>query len=144
MKTILILSLVCLTFSVWGPVDKIKNSQTSESCNPGYTTPDSLSDCVDLNLQLTNEDTGKTEYADRCCFMRFQYYGKSTKSCVPLTEELYMDITDTIRKLEDDCTKELYEDSNIEGGRCKIYQLDCAASNIKFLSFAILLLALLF
>ena len=142
MKTILILSLVCLTFSVWGPVDKIKNSQTDDVCDPYYTDPDSLSDCVDLNLKVT--ENGKTHYADRCCFIRFQYYGKSTKSCVPLTEELYMDITDTIRKLEDDCTKNLYEDSNIEGGRCKIYQLDCAASNIKFLSFAILMLALLF
>ena len=139
MKTILILSLVCLTFSVWGPVDKIKNSQTSATCISTDVDPDSLSDCVDLNLKVTDD-----EYADRCCFIRYQYYGKSTKSCVPLTEELYMDITDTIRKLEDDCTKNLYEDSNIEGGRCKIYQLDCAASNIKFLSFAILLLSLLF
>ena len=143
MKTILILSLVCLTFSVWGPADKIKNSQTSATCI-STDDPESLSDCVDLNLQITDKDTGKTEYADRCCFMRFQYYGKSTKSCVPLTEELYMDITDAIRQLEDDCTKNFYEDSNIEGGRCKIYQLDCTASNIKFLSFAILLLALLF
>ena len=144
MKTILILSLVCLTFSVWGPVDKIKNSQTSATCISTDVDPDSLSDCVDLNLKVTDKDTGKTDYADRCCFMRLQYYGNPIKSCVPLTEELYMDITDTIRKLEDDCTKNLYEDSNIEGGRCKIYQLDCAASNIKFLSFAILLLALLF
>ena len=140
MKTILILSLVCLTFSVWGPVDKIKNSQTSESCNPGYTTPDSLSDCVDLNLKVTDEDTGKTHYADRCCFLRIQRNGNLYNLCYPLTEEHYLDITERIRQLEDQCSSSLDE----EGKRCKIYQLDCSASNVKFLSFAILLLALLF
>ena len=139
MKTILILSLVCLTFSVWGPVDKIKNSQTSESCNPGYTTPDSLSDCVDLNLKVTDEDTGKTHYADRCCFLRIQGNGNLLNLCYPLTEEQYLDITERIRQLEDECSSSLDE-----GKRCKIYQLDCSASNVKFLSFAILLLALLF
>ena len=62
MKTILILSLVCLTFSVWGPVDKIKNSQTDDVCDPNYTDPDSLSDCVDLNLKVTEK--GKTIIGD--------------------------------------------------------------------------------
>ena len=142
MKAILILSLVCLTFSVWGPVDKIKNSQTSESCNPGYTTPDSLSDCVDLSLNYQN-DNGKVRYADRCCFLRYQNNGVETKRCFPLKEEYYMDITESIRQLEDQCTEE-ENGENEEGKRCKIYQLDCAASNIKFLSFAILLLAFLF
>ena len=143
MKTILILSLVCLTFSVWGPVDKIKNSQTGTACLSKYD-PDSLSDCVDLNLKVTDEDTGKNEYADRCCFIRYQYYGNSRKSCIPLTEEMYMDITETIRRLEDEWSKGINENLNTEGIRLKIYQLDCAASNIKFLSFAILLLALFF
>ena len=143
MKTILILSLVCLTFSVWGPVDKIKNSQTSATCISTYD-PESLSDCVDLNLKVTDEDTGKTEYADRCCFIRYQYYGNSEKRCIPLTEEMYMDITETIRRLEDEWSKGINENLNTEGIRLKIYQLDCAASNIKFLSFAILLLALFF
>ena len=144
MKTILILSLVCLTFSVWGPVDKIKNSQTGATCISSDVDPDSLSDCVDLNLEVTDEDTGKIEYADRCCFIRYQYYGNSRKSCIPLTEEMYMDITETIRRLEDEWSKGINENLNTEGIRLKIYQLDCAASNIKFLSFAILLLALLF
>ena len=143
MKTILILSLVCLTFRVWGPVDKIKNSQTSTPCI-STGAPESLSDCVDLNLKVTDEDTGKNEYADRCCFIRYQYYGNSRKSCIPLTEEMYMDITETIRRLEDEWSKGINENLNTEGIRLKIYQLDCAASNIKFLSFAILLLALFF
>ena len=139
MKTILILSLVCLTFSVWGPVDKIKNSQTGAKCYSSDVKPESLSDCVDLNLKVTDD-----EYADRCCFIRYQYYGNSEKSCIPLTEEMYMDITETIRRLEDEWSKGINENLNTEGIRLKIYQLDCAASNIKFLSFAILLLALLF
>ena len=142
MKTILILSLVCLTFSVWGPVDKIKNSQTDDVCDPYYTDPDSLSDCVDLSLNYQN-DNGKVRYADRCCFLRYQNNGVETKRCFPLKEEYYMDITESIRQLEDQCTEE-ENGENEEGKRCKIYQLDCAASNIKFLSFAILLLALLF
>ena len=78
MKTILILSLVCLTFSVWGPVEKIKNSQTDDVCDPDYTDPDSLSDCVDLNLKVT--DNGKTRYADRCCFLRIQ----GNRNCIPI------------------------------------------------------------
>ena len=144
MKTILILSLVCLTFSVWGPVDKIKNSNSEYSCvNYNHLgEPDSLSDCVDLSLNYQN-DNGKVRYADRCCFVRYQNNGAETKMCFPLKEELYMDITESIRQLEDLCTKE-ENGENEEGKRCKIYQLDCAASNIKFLSFAILLLALLF
>ena len=138
MKTILILSLVCLTFSVWGPVDKIKNSQTDDVCEPDLTDPDSLSDCVDLKLKVTEK--GKTRYADRCCFLRIQRNGNLYNLCYPLTEEHYLDITERIRQLEDQCSSSLDE----EGKRCKIYQLDCSASNVKFLSFAILLLALLF
>ena len=140
MKTILIFSLICFTLSVWGPVDKIKNSNSERTC--GLTLPDSLSDCVDLNLKFELDD-GKTRYADRCCFLRYQNNGVETKRCFPLKEEHYMDITESIRQLEDQCTEE-ENGENEEGKRCKIYQLDCAASNIKFLSFAILLLALLF
>ena len=144
MKAILILSLVCLTFSVWGPVDKIKNSNSEHSCVEYnyYGEPDSLSDCVDLSLNY-EDDNDKVRYADRCCFLRYQNNGVETKRCFPLKEEHYMDITESIRQLEDQCTEE-ENGENEEGKRCKIYQLDCAASNIKFLSFAILLLALLF
>ena len=139
MKTILIFSLICFTLSVWGPVDKIKNSNTEDVCDPLTATANSLSDCVDLNLKVTDEDTGKTHYADRCCFLRIQGNGNLLNLCYPLTEEQYLDITERIRQLEDECSSSLDE-----GKRCKIYQLDCSASNIKFLSFAILLLALLF
>ena len=136
MKTILIFSLICFTLSVWGPVDKIKNSNSERTC--GLTLPDSLSDCVDLNLKFELDD-GKTRYADRCCFVRYQEEGEVNKRCLPLPEEAYLDITETIKEIEKEWSK-----TTTEGEYTKIYQLDCAASNIKFLSIASLLLVLLF
>ena len=84
MKTILIFSLICFTLSVWGPVDKIKNSNTEDQC---YRLGKSLSDCVDLNLKITDEDTNKVEYFDRCCYVRFQYEGEMNGVCLPFKEE---------------------------------------------------------
>ena len=125
MKAILILSLVCLTFSVWGPVDKIKNSNSEHSCVEYnyYGEPDSLSDCVDLSLNYQN-DNGKVRYADRCCFVRYQNNGAETKMCFPLKEELYMDIVESKRQLEDVCSR--YNNGTLkpEGKRWKIYQFD--------------------
>ena len=65
--------------------------------------------------------------------------------CVPLKEENYLDITQTIREFEENY-KSLFaeEDVDIEGKQCKVYQFDCSSSNIKFLFIASLLLALLF
>ena len=138
MKTILIFSLICFTLSVWGPVDKIKNSNTEDVCDPLTATANSLSDCVDLNLKVELED-GKTHYADRCCFVRYQKEGKITNMCVPLPEEEYLDITEAIKGFE-----KSFDDDSTDGKDVKVYQFDCAASYIKFLSFASLLLALLF
>ena len=139
MKTILIFSLICFTLSVWGPVDKIKNSNSNNTC--GELEPESMSECVDSKLGITDDedDTGKTKYYDRCCYVRFQYEGKMNSWCYPVREEDYMDITETIRKFE----KEHGGDST-DGMDCKVYQFDCAASKIKFLYIAVLLLSLLF
>ena len=136
MKTILIFSLICFTLSVWGPVDKIKNSNSERTC--GLTSPDSPSDCVDLNLKFELDD-GKNLYADRCCYVRYQEEGIIKKICVPLPEENYLDITETIKEFEKN-----WDDDRTDGKKIKVYQFDCAASNIKFLSIASLLLALLF
>ena len=76
---------------------------------------------------------------DSMCHYEEHGNGNLLNLCYPLTEEQYLDITERIRQLEDECSSSLDE-----GKRCKIYQLDCSASNIKFLSFAILLLSLLF
>ena len=139
MKSILIFSLVCFTFCVWGPADKIANSNSNSSCNPFYSSPESLSECVDRRLKVLNN------YFDRCCYVRYQYDGKMNSTCFPLKEEAYLDITQTIREFEENF-KSLYaeEDVDIEGKQCKVYQFDCSSSNIKFLFIASLLFALLF
>ena len=141
MKSILIFSLVCFTFCVWGPADKIANSNSNSSCNPLpiFTPPESLSECVDRKLNVLNN------YFDRCCYVRYQYDGQMGTKCVPLKEENYLDITQTIREFEENY-KSLFaeEDVDIEGKQCKVYQFDCSSSNIKFLFIASLLLALLF
>ena len=141
MKSILIFSLVCFTFCVWGPADKIANSNSNSSCNPLpiFTPPESLSECVDRRLKVLGD------YYDRCCYIRFQYDGKMNSTCFPLKEETYLDITESIREFEEDCKKMFFEeDVDIEGKQCKVYQFDCSSSNIKFLFIASLLLALLF
>ena len=139
MKSILIFSLVCFTFCVWGPADKIANSNSNSSCNPFYSSPESLSECVDRRLYVQGI------YFDRCCYVRYQYDGKMNSTCFPLKEEAYLDITQTIREFEENF-KSLYaeEDVDIEGKQCKVYQFDCSSSNIKFVFFASLLFALLF
>ena len=137
MKTILIFSLICFTLSVWGPVDKIKNSNSNNTC--GYVGPESMSECVDAKLGITDEETGKTRYADRCCYVRFQYNGAMNSMCWPLREQEYMDITETIKEFEKD-----WGGDSTDGKDCKVYQFDCAASNIKYLYIAIVLLSLLF
>ena len=140
MKSILIFSLVCFTFCVWGPADKIANSNSNSSCIPMYSSsPESLSECVDRRLKVLGD------YYDRCCYIRFQYDGKMNSTCFPLKEETYLDITESIREFEEDCKKMFFkEDVDIEGKQCKVYQFDCSSSNIKFLFIASLLLALLF
>ena len=139
MKSILIFSLVCFTFCVWGPADKIANSNSNSSCNPFYSSPESLSECVDRRLYVQGI------YFDRCCYVRYQYDGQMGTKCVPLKEENYLDITQTIREFEENY-KSLFaeEDVDIEGKQCKVYQFDCSSSNIKFLFIASLLFALLF
>ena len=138
MKSILIFSLVCFTFCVWGPADKIANSNSNSTCNL-YSSPESLSECVDRRLKVLGD------YYDRCCYIRFQYDGKMNSTCFPLKEETYLDITESIREFEENY-KSLFaeEDVDIEGKQCKVYQFDCSSSNIKFLFIASLLLALLF
>ena len=141
MKSILIFSLVCFTFCVWGPVDKIANSNSNSSCNPLpiFSPPGSLSECVDRKLNILGN------YFDRCCYVRYQYDGKMNSTCFPLKEEDYLDITESIREFEEDCKSMFFkEDVDIEGKQCKVYQFDCSSSNIKFVFFASLLFALLF
>ena len=57
-----------------------------------------------------------------------------------LTQEKLIDITETIRKMEDG-------DRDIwtrEGANSRIYQIDCSSSYVKYMSFAIIAFICLF
>ena len=139
MKIILVFSLICFTLSVWGPYDKIKNSNSEDYCNPLTAEPTSLSECVDLNLYVGER------YYDRCCFVRYQYDGQQGNMCFPLKEEHYSDITESIKRFEKEY-KTVFAPADVdnEGKQVKVYQFDCSASNIKYLFIASILLAFLF
>ena len=60
--------------------------------------------------------------------------------CIALTEEQFSDISESIRKMENGDKKYWVA----EAANSKIYQLDCNSSYLKLLSFAIIILALIF
>ncbi len=135
MKTFLVLFLIFFSFTYQGPAANEKHAESSYTCGEEESQT-SVSDCVDSQLYIDDK------YYDRCCFIRAQYEGEIRQFCYYLTEEQYLDITETINSIEDNIYKR-YIKSEGEGKRVKIYQLDCAASYIKFLSIASILLALL-
>ena len=92
MKAILIFSLICFTFSIWGPAEKA--ARPGIPCESREIAVESLSDCVDRYLYHST----KKKYFDRCCFVRGQFYGRQEKVCTALTEEEYLDIVETKKK----------------------------------------------
>ena len=136
MKSILILFLLCLTFTTQDEAYNAKNPNGQATCGE-EDSQESVSDCVDSKLYIDNRNY------DRCCFVRVQYEGSESKFCHYFTEEDYLDIVETKRKIEKELYDKYIKDEN-EGARIKVYQIDCAASYIKFLSIASILLALLF
>ena len=143
MKAILIFSLICFTFSIWGPAEKA--ARPGIPCESRENAVESLSDCVDRYLYHST----KKKYFDRCCFVRGQFYGRQEKVCTALTEEEYLDIVETKKKKEkeaDDALKDILAlvEKSTEGYYTKIYQLDCSSSFIKFFSIATIFLALIF
>ena len=149
MKTILILSLICFALTVdsedeKGPAYNLKHSQSEELCTDyspfqelsSEDVPGGVSDCVDLLLW----DGNRGKYSDRCCYIRFQLEGEMYGGCIGLSEENYLDITETIRRIEDG-DKNLWTS---ETANSKVYQLDCDSSYLKFFSIASILLALIF
>ena len=99
--------------------------------------PSGVSDCVDLYLWSSR----KQKYFDKCCYVRFQLEGKMHAGCVGLSQENYIDTTETIRRMEqgDRTIWTGYADGS------KIYQLDCSSFYFKFITFAtIFFVALLF
>ena len=150
MKTILIFSLICFTFSIWGPAEEA--ARTGKFCESSKNDPESSSDCVDLSLYGKARFKNEKKYFDRCCFVRFQLFGIEDKECRALTEEQYLDIVETKKNMEkeydkyyrDEAIPIYYGETSTEGYRTKIYQIDCASSYIKFFSITSILLALFF
>ena len=143
MKAILIFSLICFTFSIWGPAEKA--ARPGIPCESREIAVESLSDCVDRYLYHST----KKKYFDRCCFVRGQFYGRQEKGCTALTEEEYLDIVETKKRKEkvaDDALRDILAlvEKSTEGYYTKLYQLDCSSSFIKFFSIATIFLALIF
>ena len=150
MKTILIISLICFAFSIWGPAEEA--ARTGKFCESRDIHPESSSDCVDLSLYGKAKFTDKEKYYDRCCFVRFQLFGTGGLQCRALTEEQYLDIVETKKNMEKEYDENYIEDmlkiddagTSTEGYHTKIYQIECSSSYIKYLSIASILFALLF
>ena len=155
MNKILLLSLLSLVVSVSddlkGPAVNPKHDEATEFCvkyfpwdereNKWYDEfndeiPNGVSDCVDTLLW----DKYKGRYYDRCCYVRFQLKGVMHAGCIALTEDQYLDISESIRRMENG-DKEYWV---TEAKGSKIYQLDCNSSYLKLLSFASIILALIF
>ena len=135
-----------------GPASNIKHAQSDKFCSVYFPYdedndtwvddyysgefPYSSSECIDTLLW----DKWDLRYYDRCCYVRFQFDGKMHGGCAPLTEDQYLDIAETMRKIEEG-------DPNIIARKtrgCKVYQLDCNSNYIKALTIASILLALFF
>ena len=155
MKSILLFCLACFVLSVSddekGPAYNPKHPESELFCThlavwqgdmwlddvaSEGEVPGGPSDCVDT--LLWNNVTEK--YYDRCCFVRFQLNGDMHQGCLGLSEEQYLDTSETIRRMERG-DKEIW---TTRGANSKIYQLDCNSSFLKILSFASILLALIF
>ena len=155
MNKILLLSLLSLVVSVsddlnWPAVNP-KHDEATEFCvtyfpwdedvNKWYDEfndeiPNGVSDCADTLMW----DKYEGRYYDRCCYVRFQLKGVMHAGCIALTEDQYLDISESIRRMENG-DKEYWV---TEAKDSKIYQLDCNSSYLKLLSFASIILALIF
>ena len=123
---------LCVDYFPWDEdiSDWIDNDPTH---HPGI--PTGVSDCIDTLLW----DKYKNRYYDRCCYVRFLVEGSMHQGCIGLTEAQYLDITESIRLMEQG--DKAFWVSKAKGS--KIYQLDCASTYIKALSFVFALIALI-
>ena len=160
MKKLLFLFLICFVFGqnitvvdYIGPAKNYKHPQSEKNCVEYYAyddenhewydevelesdVPKGVSDCVDTLLY----DPYDSKYYDRCCYIRLQSKGVMHEGCMSLTEDQYLDIAETMRKIEEG-------DPSIIARKtrgCKVYQLDCNSNYIKALTIASILLALFF
>ena len=137
-----------------GPAYNVKQAQTNSYCvdyfpyDDDYETwyddvvtdqneiPYSASECVDT----LPWDYWEQRYYDRCCYVRLQIDGKMHGGCLALTEEQYLDIAETIRRLEDGDPMIISRATK----NSKVYQLDCKSNYLKALTIASILLSLIF
>ena len=155
MNKVLLLSLLSLVISVSddlkGPAVNPKHNEATEFCvtyfpwdedvNQWYDEfnteiPNGVSDCVDTLMW----DKYDNRYYDRCCYVRFQLKGVMHAGCIALTEDQYLDISESIIRMENG-DKQFWV---TEAKGSKIYQLDCNSTYLKLLSFASIILALIF
>ena len=157
MKSILFICLICFALSVSdddkGPAVNPKHPESEYFCSDysvyqwnsdgeAYWYDDEndgseitgVSDCADALLW----DKRTNKYFDRCCYVRFQLEGEMHGGCIGLSEENYLDISETIRRMENG-DKTIW---TTKGANSKIYQIDCSASYLSLLTIASILLAL--
>ena len=103
----------------------------------------SKSDCVDLNLY--NRDMPGNKYYDHCCYIRLQQEGVMKHGCIGLKEIDYLDIDETIFKIEKGVYKfwnldqiEEGSDSNGYWTDTKVYDMQCNSSFI-YISVAVII-----
>ena len=128
-------------YASWHPISctdryVMNGTEWNDDLSDSGFVPSGVSDCADLLLW----DPYKKIYYDRCCYVRFQKDGVMHSGCIGLSEENYLDTTETIRRMENG-------DRDIwtrYATNSKIYQLDCFSSYIKNFSIASFLLLALF
>ena len=118
------------------PYDEDTGTWTDVDDSFGEEYPTGASECVDTLLW----DKYEQRYYDRCCYIRFQINGEMHGGCAILTEEQYLDIAETMRRIEEG--DPLIIDKATANS--KVYQLDCNSYFIKAFSIASFLIAFIF
>ena len=150
MKLINFVIFACLLSSILllhGPnYDQQNRYNYADSCaekyigcsdSAGENSEFSKSDCVDKNLYNRNMPGNK--YYDHCCYVRVQKNGYMYHGCLGLKEIDYLDIDETIFKIEKGVYKfwnlgQIKEGSDSNGywTDTKVYDMQCNSSFIYF------------
>ena len=130
--------------AVVGPAKNVITTQYDSCDYDGFGSQDfGVSGCVDRNLYSirTNTFGNFGRYYDKCCYIRYMKDGEMYGGCFGLYRDQYIDITETMRRIENGEIK--HQNTSIDLTNSKIYELDCKASYLS-LAFALALLSFLF
>ena len=122
-----------------GPAYNVQNRAYGECNLTLYSASDndlSMSDCVDQDLYYS---AGKY-YFDKCCYIRYRKEGEMLQGCIGLNREQFMDVPETIRRMEKGdklLNYDAFKDS-------KIYELNCNSCYLKICALGFALISLLF